>query len=217
MNRVCLSLVVLLSFGGSFVRAEDDSYTSYDSIVSELKADAEDSPAEPKENLSWENVAYAAGMSLATSYVNVSAPNGGNGSGLLKGFEIHGGMNLGTKNARGEVAFRNFTPESLGGTVSADLTEFEGRLMFLPELRDQITMRMGFGLGMRSMEIRSRGAAGWETFSASSAASGLILGMEKRLSGAVTIGPDLAYRSRLAIGTFDKSSWDAVIRLNAIF
>jgi len=208
-----ISLTVLCATN---VRAEDDgSFTSYEAIVNELKADAEDFPEPVQDELGWDEVALSAGMSVATSFISITSPNGATGGGMLKGFEIFTGANLFSKKARAEIGFRTFAPEDFG-KVHVDLREFEARLIFLPVLRDKLTMRMGLGLTARYMDIDGRAGGVSEHHEATTPASAIILGVERRLSKAVTVGPDIAYRSALS-DSFDKSAWDAAIRLNATF
>ena len=164
---------------------DEESFVEYDAIVNELKASADHTPAMMTDDLDWEDVAITGGMSLVTSYVHIVAPNGMSGSGLLKGFEAHGGANLFTKKARAELAFRNFAPEEFRSTFQADLKEFEARVVLLPALRDKLLLRMGFGLTVRYMDINTRNAKGSENFSSSAAASSMLVGMEHRLSKAV--------------------------------
>ncbi len=210
------SLIAIAILSSTNVWADEDgSYTNYDAIVNELKADAEDRPEPVVEGLGWDEVALSAGMSVATSFISITAPNGATGGGMLKGFEIFTGANLFSKSARGEIGFRSFAPEDFG-KVHVDLREFEARLIFLPPLRDKLTMRMGLGLTARYMDIDGRTNGKSEHSEAMTPATALILGLEHRLSRAVTVGPDIAYRSALS-DSFDKSAWDAAIRLNASF
>ncbi len=199
------------------VLAENDgSFTSYDAIVNELKADAEGEPEVRREELNWDEVALSGGMALAGSFVSLTSPNGAVGGGMLKGFEIYGGVNLFSTKAKAEVAFRSFAPEDFG-KIHIDLRdEIEGRLIFLPALRDKINLRMGMGLTMRYMDIEGRFRGITERAEARTPASSLILGFDHRLSQNVSVGPDLAYRSAIN-DSFDKSAWDAAIRLNAQF
>ena len=211
-----ISFIALTVLCATNVRADEDgSYTNFDAIVSELKADAEDTTQPVRDDLNWDEVALSGGMALAGSFVSITAPNGATGGGMLKGFEVFTGANLFSKKARAELGFRSFAPEDFG-KVHVDLRELEARLMFLPVLRDRLTMRMGMGLTMRYMDIDGRAGGVSEHAEASTPATALILGLEHKLSRAVSVGPDVAYRSALN-DSFDKSAWDAAIRLNATF
>ena len=212
---VCFALFAQWIVATNVWADEDGSYVNYDSIVNELKADAEDVPSPTPDPLGWEEVALHGGMSIATAFLSVTAPNGATGTGMLKGFEAHAGANLFSRQARAEIAFRSFAPEDFG-KVHVDLREIEARLMFLPVLRDKMLLRMGFGLAARYMDIDGRQGGNTVHSEATTPSSALIIGFEKQLSPAVSVGPDLAYRSALT-DSFDKSSWDAAIRLNATF
>lgn len=210
------SLIVLVTLSATNVRADDDgSFTNYDAIVNELKADAEYNPEPMREELGWDEVALSAGMALATSFISITAPNGATGGGMLNGFELFTGANLFSKKARGEIGIRSFAPGEFG-RVNVNLRELEARLMFLPVLREKLTMRMGVGLTARYMDVDGQANGVSVRSEATTPASAVILGLERKLSRAISIGPDLAYRSALT-ASFDKSAWDAAIRLNATF
>ena len=211
-------VVTFITFTAStMVRADEDSYVNYDSIISELKASAEE-PLEPaRTELDWDEVALHGGLALTTTYLNITSPMGVEGTGLLKGFEAHVGANLFTRKARAEMIYRNFARESLNTDFQADLREIELRVVFLPVLKDRMRLRMGAGLSARTMEISSRNNSRWQNYSQSTPASSLLLGFERRLTKTVTLGPDLAYRSALISDSFDRSAWDAALRLNATF
>ncbi len=212
-NRLPKLLLAAIVFTATNVWAQDEeSFTNYEAIVNELKASADYEPPRTEPDLNWDEVALQGGMSIVTSFVNINAPGSGSGSGMLKGFEAHAGANLFTRQVRGEIAFRTFAPEDLSGGLHVNLRELETRLIFLPVLADKMLLRMGFGFTARYMDLDAKTFHGSET----TPASALILGFEHKLSRAVSVGPDIAYRSALS-DTFDKSAWDAAIRLNASF
>lgn len=217
MNKTLKAwILTALTLGATYVQAsDDDSFVSYESIVNELKADADDEPPSPEQELNWDEVALHGGMSIVTSFISLTAPNGASGGGMMKGFEAHMGANLFSKAARAEFAFRNFAPEDFGN-LHVDLKELEARLIFLPVLAYKTTLRMGVGFTTRYMEVDGRSNGAWAHNEATTPATSLILGAERKLSKAVSVGPDFAYRSALN-DSFDKSSWDAAIRLNATF
>lgn len=209
-------LLAACIWGATNVQADEDgSFVSYEAIVSELKANADDVVPAPRNDLNWDEVALHGGMSLATSFISIDAPNGAHGDGMLKGFEIFSGANLFSKQARAEIGFRSFAPEDLG-RINVDLKELEARMIFLPTLYDRTLLRMGLGLTLRYMDLDSRKDNASTHSKATTPASSLILGIEHKISKAVSVGPDFAYRSALN-DSFDKSAWDAAIRLNATF
>jgi len=193
---------------------DDESYSNYDSIVNELKASAEERQTPEHPDLNWDEVALQGGLSFVTSVPSV-ALSGVNGtktaSMLLKGFEAHAGANLFSKRVRGELAFRNFVPEDLGST-QVKLRELQARIVFLPPIQDKYFLRMGFGLGARYMDVN----LGGNRASTTTPAASLILGFEHKFTHTISIGPDIAYYSPLN-DSFDKSSFDGAIRLNASF
>jgi len=213
--KVTALTLAILCTTNVWANYDDDSFVNYDSIISELKASAEDVPEVVQNPLGWDEVAIHGGMSIATSFVSITAPNGAFGGGMMKGFEAHIGMNLFSRVARAELAYRSFAPEDFG-KVHVDLREVEARLIFLPVLQDKLLLRMGFGLTARYMEIDGRHNGESVHSEATTPASSVIVGVERKLSPAVSVGPDIAYRSALT-DSFDKSSWDAAIRLNATF
>jgi hypothetical protein len=211
-------LTLVLGFLGAraSAAADGDSFTTYDSIVSELKSDAEIDLKPKHESMDWESVAISGSLGVTGALVDVPnvGGNGGGGSGFLKGFEAAIGANTFSKQARAELAFRNYAGEKLSGGIHADMREFEARMIFLPPLRDDTRVRMGLGLSERILSATpERG----KSVDRSGLYYGLMVGLEHQVSKAVSIGPDLAYRDSLNNRSDRKSSWDASFRLNANF
>ena len=203
------AFVVLVERGAA---ATGDSFSSYDSIVNELKSDAEVDLKPKHEAMDWESVALTGSLGFAGALVDV--PNVGGGQGFLKGFEAAIGAQLFSKQARAEVAFRNYAGERLSGNAHADMREFEARVIFLPPLGEETRVRMGLGLNERVLTVTpDRGTS----VDRSGLYYSLLVGLEHRLSPAVSIGPDVAYRDTLSARDQRKSSWDASFRLNANF
>lgn len=214
-----LFLFLILATTATNVRADDSddsAYVNYDSLVSELKASAEEPAAAPSPT-DWEDVAIHLGAGIVTSFVDVTSPEGINGAGVLKGFEAHAGANLFSKKARAEMLFRNYASEPLSSTLSAHLREFELRLVFIPIVRDKMRVRAGAGFAARYMDLRSRSFGRIREHSTSTPASTFMVGFERKLTHSVSVGPDLSYRSAVISETFDKSAWDASLRINATF
>ncbi|MGZ3723790.1 MAG: hypothetical protein ACXVA9_12695 [Bdellovibrionales bacterium] len=219
MNRffICMSLMLIST--NVWAADEDTSYSNYDSIVNELKTSIDDRPAPPPigEDFDWQEVALHGGLAFATSFVHVNAPNGAVGTGMLKGVEFNFGMNLFTRTMRAEGAFSSYASEELDNNLKADLKEFELRVVYLPALQDNTTLRFGLGLAARYMNLDSRAGGVWQNYQGSTPSSLFLVGFERKISANVTLGPDLSYRSAIVSDTFDKSAWDASFRLNATF
>jgi hypothetical protein len=214
---VCLTAFALLSTN---VWADnDDSFVSYDAIVDELRASADkpDRPEPTTHELNWEDVSLHAGVALNTSLVSFHLPDGVAGSGLFKGLQLIAGMNLFSRKLRAEGAYTMFQHEELDQNMKGDLKEVDLRLVYLPASSKDMTIRVGAGLAARYMDVKTIGARADTTYSAATPSSLLLVGLERRLTPAIAVGPDLSYRSSLVANTFDKSSWDASFRLNATF
>lgn len=215
-----ISILIFAFTAATNVRAsDDDSYASYEAIVNELTANANDNVPVAKED--WDEVAMQGGMSFVTSYVNIGIEVPGvatiNNGGLMTGFEGHVGSNLFSRQVRGELAFRAFVPKEMGSEMQANLKDLESRIVFLPRLQDRTVIRMGLGLSARFIDVEGRIASGSYAYSSTDLASSVFLGFERKLSPAVSVGPDVAYRSGIDGNPLLKSSWDAAIRLNASF
>ena len=216
MTMLKTALIAMLFTSGTLVWAiEDDSYTSYDAIVGDLKASA-DTPtlkAPVREELNWDEVAIQGGLGLTASMITFAGPDNIRGSGLLKGFEAHAGFNLFSKVARGEAAFRNFGSESVSGSTNAVMREIEARIVFLPVVNDQTVLRMGAGLAGRFLSLHAPQGA----LSENTPFYSLLLGFERKFAKNLAVGPELSHHAALDASSFDKSSWDASLRLNATF
>lgn len=208
-----LALIILISTN---VRADDDedSYTSYDSIVAELKESAEQPEFKPpQEDLNWDEVAIHAGVGVTTAFIHLSNPGGDTLSGLLKGIEAHFGVNLFTRKARAEGVFRSFARDELSSNAMADLKEFELRAIYSPVLQDRLLLRLGGGISARYLSVQGSGYA--QRYS--TPASSVLVGLERKINPTMSVGPDLSYRSAMIADTLDKTSWNASLRLNATF
>jgi len=211
-----LFLVSILMLTTKVLAQESESYSHYDDIVAELKASAED-PVPPAANrLEWDDVAMHGGIGLASSYTHLIFPMAGGvmeTSGLLMGFELHGGMNLFSRVARLEVAFRNFPQKQITPEVAVKAKDYEGRLLFVPQIFTRTSLRMGTGLSLHEVNVSSLDG----TYSERPWRYSVLLGLERKVAESVSLGPDFSYRAPLASATFEKSSWDASFRLNATF
>lgn len=212
MKKLILFITIL---GSTIVWAEGE-YTGYDSIVSQLEMQA-NQPLVVTDD--WDEVALHGGVGLNLAYTHLRSPEGVSGSGVMKGLELHFGVNVFTRRARIEGLFRNYGQETLSSSLSADLKEFEFRGVYLPPMPDKMKLRFGLGLSARYMAIEAKasGGGGRAAHKASTPAAAFLVGFERKLTSTVAIGPDVAYRSALVSDTFDKSSWDATLRMNATF
>lgn len=219
MKHIIFSVMACLAFALStnVWADEDGSYTSYDEIVNQLKASA-DAPSRPAvEVYQWDDVALHGGVGLATSWVSPQTPTGGPASGLLKGVEFNVGMNLFTRQLRAEGAFSTYTQSELNAENKADLQEFELRLIFMPKIQDNLSLRVGMGLTTRYMTLAALTGNQWQNYSASTPGSLLLLGFERKISQNIALGPDIAYHSAFVSDTFDKTAVNASFHLNATF
>ena len=219
MSKSVLYIFASLLFVPALVLAEDDgSYTSYDSIVSELRASADDRPPVlSSDDFSWDEVAIHGGIGLATSWASVSTPNGMVGSGLMKGLTLNFGTNLFTRKLRAEGAFSSYAQEGFTEGLKASLKEFELRLIYMAAMNAKTSLRFGLGIAARYLTLDAAPAGRWENFQSSTPSSVAMIGFERKITPTVAVGPDLSYRSALISETLDKSAWNASFRLNATF
>lgn len=191
---------------------EDDAYRGFDSIVSELEM-AADEPAPPQDD--WEEVAIHGGAGLVASYFNVARNTPMEQlsfNGVMRGFQLHFGVNLFSRVLRMEGLFRNYNSETVDVGIRnevVDLKEFEFRTVYLPVLNDKMKWRFGGGLSARYMTLNSE--------KASTPAASFMAGFERALTPTVSFGPDLSYRYPIISDTFDKGGFDASLKLNAMF
>ena len=150
MPKLSWLTLVLLTFAAGIARATtDDSFSAYESLVNELKVDAETEMKPKHEAMDWDSVALSGSLGFTGALVDVP----GAGSGLLKGFEAALGSNLFSKQARAELAFRNYAGERLSNHGHVDMREVEARAIFLPPLGEATRVRMGLGLNERLLTV----------------------------------------------------------------
>lgn len=207
------ALILALFLAPTIVLAEDedDNYTNYDSLVSQLEMQAEE-PVPVTSDIDWEEVALHGGLGLIASYYNINQSAAGStvsASGMMRGFQLHFGVNLFTRRARVEGVFRNYASESINNQYVVDLKEFEFRGIYLPPMSDKMKLRFGGGLAARYMTLNSE--------KASTPVAAFLVGFERSITPTVSFGPDLTYRSPLVSDTFDKASFDASLKMNATF
>lgn len=214
-RRLIFAATLVLSLSTNvWADDDDDSYSNYDSIVADLKASAEIPDVKPVvEDMNWDDVAIHAGAGVATAFVHVTNPEGATMSGLMKGIEAHLGVNLFTRKVRAEGVFRTFAHDELSANAMADLKEFELGLVYTPQLQDRLLLRLGTGITARYLNVQSEG----QSIRYTTPASFALLGVERKFTPTMSIGPDLAYRSAMISDTADKTSWNASLRLNATF
>lgn len=209
----CLKALLLagLFAASTLVLADDDdSYTGFDSIVSQLETAAEDAP--PAQVDDWDEVALHGGVGFVVSNYQIHEVKGSRSlaaSGMMKGFQAHFGMNMFSRNVLMEGIFRKYSSDNISNAYVVDLKEFELRGVFLPMIRGKMKMRAGAGLTARYMSLNND--------KASTPFASVLVGFERMLTPTMAVGPDFSYRSALTSDTFDKSAWDASIRLNATF
>ncbi len=209
-------ILVLILLGSTNVAADEESYTSYDDIVAELRATAEQ-PTKPESDLEWEAVALHAGMGLTAETLSFETPDGISGSGILKGIEAHVGMNIFSRKARAEFLFRTYAKEPIASGVSADLKEFELRVVFLPMVNDKMNFRLGGGFAARDLQLSARSGEFRNEYASSTPASTFFLGVERKVTHNLTFGPDVSYRSSMVSDSIDRRAFNATLRMNATF
>ncbi len=216
---VCLGIALALLSSSAFVWAEEDgSFTNYEAIIKDLKTSANETPLTvPTKDYDWEDVAIHAGAAVAGSWVAVNGPDQAGGSGLLKGIEVNFGINLFSKSVIAEGAYLNFAEENLNPQLKTDLKEFELRLVYCTRLQDDVHLRLGAGLAARYLTVDSYANSHWSTTQYTSPSSVFLLGVERKISKILTFGPEISYRAAIGSDTFDRSSVDGSLRLNATF
>lgn len=212
-GRLRTLMILALFAAPTTVLAEDDdgSYTSYDSLVSQLEMQAsEPVPTIVKDD--WEEVALHGGAGLIASYYQVEFNRPQESlamSGMMTGFQLHFGVNLFTRKVRVETIFRNYASDSSNARYTVDLKELEFRGVYIAPFNDKMRMRFGGGLSARYMNLNSE--------KATTPAASFLVGFERSLTPTVSFGPDFSYRTPLISDTFDRDSSDISLKLNAMF
>lgn len=212
-------LILALSMGFStMVWAEDDEeYSNYENIVSELKADTKNIVVNEIQD-PWEQISIYGGLGLVTSFVSVNLPATGNQiNGLLKGIEGHFGIDLFTKTLRAEGAFRAYAQEAMSQRTQASLKEFELRGVFVPAPYQKNIFRLGLGVAARYLDVKSQSALASESYTNATPTALVMMGLERKVSRNVFVGPDLTYHSSLVDDSIEKYSWNLALKMNASF
>jgi hypothetical protein len=206
--KTILSAAAVFSLLSTIAQAQE---IGYEDTVAHLKAQLKDEPAPMKRN-PWETVEMNAGLALAASYVSV-AQSGANIDALLKGFDLHMGIDFPNSNWEAEGAFRSFSSERASADYNVSLTELEGKLVHKTEIYESTKLRLGGGLSTRFLKTMDVHGATSE----SSPALVLLAGIDRKLSSKFSFGPDLTYRTPMSSASHEHGSTDGSLRLNLLF
>lgn len=209
-----LKFVMVALLGGSTLvaRASD---MSYEQTVAELKAALKEEP-QTKRRQTLETIPMEAGVALAASFVTLGNNGTAPGDAILKGFDLHFGIELFNPKWTAETAFRSFGSERSSANFAVSLTEFDIRLAHRHEL-DRMTFRSGVGMSARYLRTSDTRRGRNVESTQQTPALILLAGVDKRVSNRFSFGPDLSYRIPLVRETGERASIDGSLRLNMRF
>ena len=201
---------------------ELDQDMGYDDIVKSLQTQEQQDRA-ASERLAvkktkvtidpFANVWMHGGFGWATSYQSLSDSRGRELQINQKGIQATLGIDLFSANWEAEGAARSMGDESDRGD-NVSLKEFDLKIFYKNRLNHLAQYRAGGGLSGRYLSLHTSGAS---TQNYTTPAAVATFGLDMYLSKELSVGIDTSLRSSLIADTVDRSSIDAVMRLDAHF
>jgi hypothetical protein len=129
-----------------------------------------------------------------------------------RGFQVSLGIDILGPNLTAEGAVRNF-PESDESTTRVSLREFDLKTYLKTRPSGHLTLRGGLGLGARDLSYRR----GPDSFESSTPVSLVSIGADYYVNSRVSLGAEVSARNAMVAEGFDRSSYDATIRMDTHF
>jgi hypothetical protein len=208
--------LVAVGIYSTLVYAEED--TRFDNIVSELKSSLqqETQPIRVVDD-PFDSVQMQMGAAVSAGVVNLGTNGSPSGSAMLKGFDVHFGIDLFSSYWAAEGCFRSFGTEDFATHYAASLREFDLKVVHKNDLQSKVKLRMGAGLSARYLTVMDSRNGQYHERTDKTPAFIALIGVDRQLSPVISIGPDISYRSPLIRETSEKASADASLRLNVYF
>lgn len=215
---LCLSLAPSPSVGSEVVD-DEEQLVPFQEIVRELgRAESQAGRSTLRQGLrSTESDPFAdiwihSGVGFVQSAQTVTLPNGSNTNIANRGVQVALGIDLFNPQWAAEGTVRSMTDED-ALNFRAQLQEFDLKLLYRPLFADSSRMRIGAGVSGRYLTLQAQSL----TFDSVTPSSVLTFGADFYLTSQVSLGVDLGYRAALVTDTFDRSSFDGTVRLDAHF
>jgi hypothetical protein len=195
----------------------DSEQVRYDEIVRDLQRAQTSSSKISAADLSYggdpfANIWLHAGFGVSQTLQSLSLPNGSAHYMSQRGFQVSLGIDILGPNLTAEGAVRNF-PESDESTTRVSLREFDLKTYLKTRPTGHLTLRGGLGLGARDLSYKK----GPDTFESSTPVSLVSLGADYYVNSRVSLGAEVSARNAMVSEGFDRSSYDATLRMDTHF
>ncbi len=211
-----LSLLIFVSFTPLKAQTSEESFSNYESIISELN-NSNTTKNLPVAHDPFAEIQIHAGVGFTTSLLSVDSLDQRYHVGFLNGFEAHIGIDLFSPRWMAEGAIRRFSQGELDKTVTALLHEFELKIIYQSVPHQSWHLLYGLGLAGRFLTLKSSLGQTDLNNQYSTPASLISLGIENLLTRELSLSAVMGYRTALISETVDRSSFDATLKLNAHF
>jgi hypothetical protein len=200
-----------------WIEDSDAEQVRYDEIVRDLKKAQTSSSRMSAANLNtggdpFANIWLHAGFGISQTLQSLSLPNGNAHYMSQRGFQVSLGIDILGPNLTAEGAVRNF-PESDESTTRVSLREFDLKTYLKTRPSGHLTLRGGLGLGARDLSYRR----GPDSFESSTPVSLVSIGADYYVNSRVSLGAEVSARNAMVAEGFDRSSYDATIRMDTHF
>lgn len=195
----------------------DTEQVRYDEIVRDLQRAQTSSSRMSAANVNpggdpFANIWLHAGFGISQTLQSLSLPNGNAHYMSQRGFQVSLGIDILGPNLTAEGAVRNF-PESDESTTRVSLREFDLKTYLKTRPTGHLTLRGGLGLGARDLSYRR----GPDSFESSTPVSLVSVGADYYVNSRVSLGAEVSARNAMVAEGFDRSSYDATLRMDTHF
>ena len=193
----------------------EESLVGYDDIVRELSVPASAGSSSARQETSsdpFENVLLHGGVGLASTLSRV-VHDGKPLDLAQQGLQAALGIDLFSRHWLAEGTARSLSG-SRSGSERSELKEFDLKIYFRDQLTSKLGLRLGGGISARYLTITRGGALIADYATPATVAA---LGLDYSIGRSVSFGAELSSRNTLIDETIDRSSLDAVMRVDTHF
>ena len=227
ISTLTLLSLTLLFNTSALAQDDGDDLVGFDGIIKELSTGGKTKYRYDNSN-PFDNILIHAGIGIVNSHISLAPTGIKEVSGFHKGVEATLGIDLFSKYWRAEGAVRSFGDEKIADSA-VSLKEFDLKIVYEDYARKGLKYSIGFGLAARYLDITYNGPLTADELSPSAAIGALVtekhttpsslisVGASTYVSKGLSLGVEFSYRSALITETIDKSSFDALIRIDTHF
>ncbi|MBT4762488.1 MAG: hypothetical protein HOO06_12370 [Bdellovibrionaceae bacterium] len=221
-----ISLFLYASSTRLFAASVDEDLVGFDGIIKELsqgRTTYRSNYSDP-----FDNVLIHAGVGLVNSHITLTPGLSEDISGFHKGVEANIGIDLFSKNWKAEGTVRSYGDQKVDNNPLS-LKEFDLKIVYQNNANRNLKYHFAFGLAARYLDVRYTKQTIKENDDVTvsnlnqvheeytTPSSILAAGASTYISKGLSMGVEFSYRNAMIDETIDKSSFDAIFRVDTHF